>query len=247
VLLVHGLGGHSNNWEYLSEYLQEKDITSYGIELKGFGATEDLKGHIDSLNTYIKDVRRLNNIIKRRHKGKKVFLIGESMGGIIAFMTAIKKPDLFDGIVCISPGFWSLLKFSFPDYVKMISARFYKPDKQFRMPFDSRICTRDPEMQKMIDADPLEHRFATPKLLQSILLAQIYSRFFKHKISTDILFQVAGNDEFVDTPTSIKIFEGLRARNKKLIEYDEMKHSLVAEIGKEKVFEDTLQWVRERL
>ena len=49
-LLVHGLGGHSNNWEHVAKFLMERDIICYGIELKGFGQTEGLKGHISSLS-----------------------------------------------------------------------------------------------------------------------------------------------------------------------------------------------------
>ena len=107
LILIHGLGGHSNNWEFMANFLIKHDIASYAIELKGFGNTEGTKGHIDSLNTYIKDVRRLCNIIKKEHRGRPVFVAGESMGGIIAFLAAIKKPGLFRGMICMSPGFAS--------------------------------------------------------------------------------------------------------------------------------------------
>ena len=133
LVLIHGLGGHSNNWEFMANFLIKHGISSYAIELKGFGNTEGTKGHIDSLNTYIKDVRRLCNIIKKEHRGRPVFIAGESMGGLIAFLAAIKKPGLFRGLVCMSPGFGSRLKFSLMEYVRMISARFYNSKKQFVM------------------------------------------------------------------------------------------------------------------
>ncbi|MGB2706228.1 MAG: alpha/beta fold hydrolase [Candidatus Omnitrophota bacterium] len=249
LLLVHGLGGHSNNWEYFSEYFFRNRIASYAIELKGFGENVQayVKGHIDSLNTYVKDVRRLHYIIKKEHRGKRAFIAGESMGGLIAFMTAIKKPDLFNGLICISPGFASLLKFSMLDYIKMVSARFYRPKKQFIMPFDSEMCTQDPHCQRAIDNDPLEHRFATPKLLQSILIGQMYSKLLKHKIRMRALFLLGGKDSFVCGRTSRKIFKGLKTKDKELIQYPGMRHSLTAELGKEKVFHDALKWVEQRI
>jgi len=247
LLLVHGLGGHSNNWEYFAEFFQKNGITSYAIELKGFGATEDLKGHISSLNVYVRDVRRLHHIIKREQRGKRIFIAGESMGGLIGFIAAIQKPELFRGLVCISPGFASLLKFSFMDYLKMITSWFYNPRKQFNMPFDSKLCTRDPECRKLIDSDELEHRLATPKLLQSILVGQLYSRFLKHKVRMNTLFLLAGNDEFVDARASRKIFNGMKFENKEIIEYPGMSHSLTAELGRGKVFADTLKWVLKKI
>ena len=247
MILIHGLGGHSNNWEFMANFLSEHGISSYAIELKGFGSTEDRKGHIDSLDIYIKDVRRLCNIVKRDHRGRPVFITGESIGGLIAFLTAIKKPGLFRGLVCMSPGFASRLKFSLMDYFKMISARFYNSKKQFVMPITTEMCTRDPECKKIIDNDRLEHRFATPKLLQSILLGQLSSRLFKHKVMTDTLFLLSGSDTFVSSDASKKIFNGIKFKYKEIIEYPEMRHSLNMEIGREKVFADLLRWIAKRI
>jgi len=249
MLLVHGLGGHSNNWEYFSDYFVRRGITCYALELKGFGRDVEgrVKGHIDSLDIYIRDVRRLHHIIKREHGKKKVFVSGESMGGLIAFITAIKKPDLFNGLICISPGFGSLLKFSFLDYVKMTLAWVHKREKQFFMPFNSEMCTRDPECRKQMDSDPLEHRFATPGLLLNILIGQMYSNLLKRKVSMDTLFLLGGKDSFVCGRASRKIFEGLKTKNKRLIEYPDMRHTLTAELGREKVFTDILKWVEKRI
>lgn len=247
LILIHGLGGHSNNWEFMADFLVKHGISSYAIELKGFGNTEGTKGHIDSLNTYIKDVRRLCNIIKKEHRGRPVFVAGESMGGIIAFLAAIKKPGLFRGMICMSPGFASLLKFSFMDYIKMISARFYNSKKQFAMPFTNEMCTRDPECLKIIENDRLEHRFATPKLLQSILLGQLSSKLLKHKVKTDTLFLLPGKDTFVNADVSRKIFDGIKFEHKQIIEYPEMRHSLNMELGREVVFADLLKWMEKRI
>lgn len=247
MLLVHGLGGHSNNWDFWATFLSEHDITCYAIELKGFGNTEGVKGHIDSLNVYIKDIRRLYNIAKREHRGLPIFIAGESMGGLTSFLLAIKKPRLFRGLICVSPGFASSLKFSLVEYLKMISARFYNPKKQFTMPFTNEMCTRDPECLRIMNKDVLEHKLATPKLLQSILLGQLSSHLFKHKIKTDTLFLLAGADTFVSSEASKKLFNGIKFEHKRMIEYPEMRHSLTMELGREKVFEDLLKWVEKRI
>ena len=247
MLLVHGLGGHSNNWEFMAKFLMEHNITSYAIELKGFGNTEGLKGHVKSLEVYIKDVRRLYNIIRREHKRVPIFIAGESMGGLIGFLTVIRKPRLFRGLVCLTPGFASGLKFSAMEYFKMISARFYNSKKQFIMPFTSDMCTRDPECKKIMDNDKLEHKFATPRLLQSILLAQLSSQLTKHKVKTDTLFLLAGADTFVSTKVSKNIFKGIKFQHKEMIEYPEMRHALTMELGKELVFADLLKWLEKRI
>ena len=169
------------------------------------------------------------------------------MGGLISFILAIQKQDLFDGMICISPGFTSLLKLTFFDYVKITLSWFYNQKRQFLMPFTSELCTRDPELRKIIDSDDLEHRFATPKLLQSILLGQVYSRLLKRRVKMDTLFLLAGNDRFVCSKASRKVFNGMKIKNKEIIEYPGMSHSLSAELGREKVFADAFLWMKKRM
>jgi alpha-beta hydrolase superfamily lysophospholipase len=115
------------------------------------------------------------------------------------------------------------------------------------MPFTSEMCTRDPECKKIIDNDKLEHKFATPKLLQSILLGQLSSALFKHKVKTDTLFMLAGADTFVCSRASRRIFEGIKFEHKHIIEYPDMRHCLTMEIGRDKVFHDLLRWLEKRV
>lgn len=247
VLMVHGLGGHSNNWEFVAKFLMEHSICSYSIELKGFGNTEGLRGHIDSFATYLKDIRRLRNIMRREHGRIPIFIAGESMGGLLGFITIIRKPRLFRGLVCISPGFKSSLRMSFLDYLRIVAARVYNARKQFHMPFTNEMCTRDPECLRIMNEDRLEHKYATAGLLQNILFGQWYSWLVKHRVKTDTLFLLAGADTFVSSPAARKIFEGIRFEHKDIIEYQGMHHSLTMELGRERVFEDLLRWLKKRI
>ena len=38
-LLVHGLGAHSARWESMALYMARQGLSSYALELKGFGET----------------------------------------------------------------------------------------------------------------------------------------------------------------------------------------------------------------
>lgn len=61
------------------------------------------------------------------------------------------------------------------------------------------------------------------------------------------LFLVAGDDKMVDSRASMEIFKRLKVKDKTLVEYPGMYHSLSIELGKEKVFEDLLKWVEKRI
>lgn len=247
-LLVHGLGGFSGRWDPLVAYSFENNISSYALELKGFGETDGLKGHIDSFDIYLRDIASLYKIIKKENNGIKVFLIGESMGGLISFLAAAIMPDFFDGLICVSPAFKNRMKFSFFDELKFYLGAVFYPKKQFKMPFDSVMCTHDPDFQNALNTDNREHRFATPKLLFNMVLAWQRIKSLKDKIRIPVLFLIAGElDLLVDPNESKKIFKTLKVEDKQLIEYPQMYHSLPIELGREKVFEDLLSWVDKRI
>jgi alpha-beta hydrolase superfamily lysophospholipase len=245
-LLVHGLGASVNRWEALSNYFAKAGFSSYALELKGFGRTKGEQGYIDSFNTYIKDILHLARIISKDHPGKKIFLLGESMGALIAFLTAIEHPAPFSGLVLISPAFTSKLKFKAIDYLAIAVSLLYNPKRRFRIPFNSKMCTRDAEYQRKLDSDASEHRIATARLLCEIIFAQVKSRMEKKKLKMPALFLVAESDKLVKPSDTKKIFKTLNIDDKKLIAYRGMRHALSIDIGKEKVFDDILSWTSGR-
>ncbi len=247
LLLVHGLGGHSGRWGFLGEYLQRSGISSYAIELKGFGETEGPIGHIDSFNTYYKDIRSLRDVISQENPGRKIFLVGESLGGLISFAEATRAPELFNGLILISPAFANRLKFSIYRYLRIFFAMLFDPGKRFHMPFGSAMCTRDGEFQKVMDSDPREHRVASARLLYNTLSAQTRAVTGKPDMAIPVLFLLAGEDKLVDPGMSERVFTRLKANDKNIIVYPDMYHALPIDSGREEVFEDILEWIRDRV
>lgn len=245
-ILIHGMGAHTGRWDFFAEYLLNKNISSYAIELKGFGQTEYYKGHIDSLNTYYKDILSLVEIAKRENPNKKIIISGESMGGLLAFELYYAKQNLFDALVCFSPAFANNMKLP---YLKMVFSLLFNPKNQFIMPFTSKMCTSDIEYQNQMDLDPREHRFATPYLLLQLLFAQIRSIIFAKKIQKPVLFLLAGDEkDLLVNPKAAKlIFNLISSKDKKLIQYNDMLHALTIEKERQKVFNDVLDWVNKTI
>jgi lysophospholipase len=232
----------------LADYFLKREFASYAIELEGFGDTKAIAGHVDSFNVYFRDISRLRDIIKKERPDKKIFIIGESLGGLIAFLLAADNPGLFDGLVCISPSFKSRLAFPTPEFLRILISALFNPTKQFDVPFDSAAITQDEACKKAIDADPLEHRFATASLLFNSVFAMWRAGVVKNQIAVPVLFLLADdNDALVDTVASKRIFAALEVEDKKLIQYPGMRHALSIEKDRERVFEEMLRWLEEKI
>jgi len=248
LLLVHGLGSYGGRWSFLAEFLLKEGISSYAIDLRGFGETPGLKGHVGSLGVYYEDIKSLRGIIIKDCPGRKIFLCGESMGGLISFTAACLAPGLFDGLICLAPSFRNRLKVKYTDYLRMFFFRVFAPRKQMLLPFTAQMCTRDSAYQQVMESDKREIKVATPVLLTNILLAEARAGALSGKLSCPVLFQVPLDmDNFVDPEGTRNIFRALRVPDKKIIFYPLMLHSLSVDMGREEVFNDILDWLNGRI
>jgi len=246
LLLVHGLGTYGDSWKFAGDFFLKRNISSYAVDLRGFGKTRGLRGHVDSFDIYYDDIKALREIIVRENGPVKIFLTGQSMGGVIVFAASALNPHLFDGTICLAPAFTAKLPFSAVEYADIFASFFYNGKKNFNLPFSAEMCTRDTEHQRAMNSDDLEIRFATSRLLVSIFLAGLRGRFLKNKIDGPVLFLLAGEDALVSSRACRKVFKGLRTKDKTLIEYPGMHHALNVELDRDKVFADIFKWVRDR-
>ena len=247
-LLVHGLGGHSARWDFLAGHLARNGFASYAIELRGFGRTpERPRGHVDSFETWFRDILALREAAGRDFPGKKVFLLGESMGGLIAYDLAGAHPEAFAGQVLIAPAFKNGLKFPFSAYLKLVLFGLFKPKLAVDVPFTSDMVTRDPDYLRVMDASPDEIRVASLGLLGSFLPVQARAGRLARSYAVPSLFLIPGIDHLVDESGGQKIFRKIALADKTIIEYPDMLHALSIDLGREKVFEDIAAWAAPRI
>jgi alpha-beta hydrolase superfamily lysophospholipase len=247
-LLVHGLGAHSARWDFLASFLARNGYASYGIELKGFGRTpERPRGHVDSYRVWDRDILALTETAAGENPGQKVFLLGESLGGLVVFNLAARHPDRFAGQVLISPAFKNGLKFPISLYLALPILMVVHPQKAAALPFTSAMCTRDAAYQEVMDRCPDEVRVASLSLLAKALGEQMTASRQAKNHEVPSLFLLAGQDSLTDARASRKFFKKLMLQDKTLIEYPEMHHALSIEHGRERVFEDILAWVEKKV
>lgn len=95
LVLIHGLGGSTTNWDGVGPGLSELGRVR-AIDLPGFGLTPPradfrLETHRRSVVEYLETL------------GGRVSLIGNSTGGLLSMMVAAHRPDLVERLVLVSP------------------------------------------------------------------------------------------------------------------------------------------------
>ena len=102
IVLVHGFGASSDHWRNNAEIFAAEGYRIYGIDLIGFGRSEqNLQGKIKYLDNQVwanQLVSFLDEIVDVKKNGK-VILIGNSLGALTAITTLSKRPELIKTVI----------------------------------------------------------------------------------------------------------------------------------------------------
>jgi alpha-beta hydrolase superfamily lysophospholipase len=245
IILVHGLGGYSGRFYEMGPMLANNRLNVYAIELKGHGESPSIRGHVSNFKIYTEELKLLVELAKKENPGKKVFIFGESMGGLITLDFSIHHQDLINGIILVSPGVKDKLPVSLPKRAQILFSAIAHPLRYFSAEFDANMFTRDPEMAKRINADPLEVRRFTANFFTSALKAMTFVNMNPKKITLPVLMLLSGKDTMVSAEAAAAYFKKISSKDKDLKWYPEMYHALYVDKDREKVFKDIVDWVRE--
>jgi len=98
IVLIHGLGDEADSWRHLIPLLNSNGFRVLALDLPGFGRSV-APGKI-SLKNHAAAVLRLLDEVKVKPENP-VFLVGNSLGALVAETAAFKKPGLFKGLVLL--------------------------------------------------------------------------------------------------------------------------------------------------
>ena len=121
VLAVHGYNDYKNSFKLSSYFLKEFNIRLISFDLQGFGKNNNMGQWFD-LGFHVNDVKSRIKIIKNKFPNKKIYLIGESMGGAIVLTLANLEKNLpIDGIILVAPAIWN---FTEQNFLKSLTMNF---------------------------------------------------------------------------------------------------------------------------
>jgi len=98
LVLIHGLGDEADSWRHLIPLLNSAGYRVLALDLPGFGRSV-APGRI-SLKNHAAAVLRLLDAVKIKPEDP-VFLVGNSLGALIAETAAFRKPGLVKGLILL--------------------------------------------------------------------------------------------------------------------------------------------------
>lgn len=240
VLLVHGLGAHSGWFEALGRLLKVKRVYALAYDQLGFGKRQEQK--FWQYRQWQDDLMRVFEFLLAQVKDKPIYIIGNSMGALIALSSAARlRPQ---GMVLLSPGLDGHPRtFTLSFKLKAIIQGLCKPDSEIELPYSSQLITRLENIRQWIDNDP-EHRLKIPaRMLTELLKLSLSLRKEYGQIATPLLMLTAGVDQIVDNRANSKFFATLPGPVKHHIHFPEAWHDLMFDPQIDEVAQSILDWM----
>jgi acylglycerol lipase len=246
MVIAHGLGEHSGRYGNVIERVVPNGFSVWAPDHRGHGRSGGRRGHVLNFAQYLSDLRLAIELVKKDMPGgMPCFLLGHSMGGLMALYFAQRHPEHIDGVVASSPGLG--LAIEIPPLKKVIGSlmSYVWPGLTMGNELDATKISRDSNVVSAYEDDPLVHGRISVRLFTEFLAAMESVNQQASTLNVPVLMQVAGDDYLVRADSSKQFFEKLTLQDKALFVYDGMYHEIYnsPEDQKKKVLDDLEAWL----
>jgi acylglycerol lipase len=247
LLVVHGLGEHFGRYGNVIGHFVPLGYAVYGFDLPGHGKSGGAREAVGRFEDFTETLTMYCGMVKGWQSGKPVFLLGHSLGGLIAAFYLLDRQNDFRGAVLSAP----LIKV--PDTIspatialgKILSA--IAPNTGL-IPLDPTGVSRDPAVVKAYIEDPLVFHAKTPaRTAAEMLKAMIRVSAEAERITLPFIALQGSADKLVDPGNPKLIFEKAGSKDKTLRIYEGLYHEVFNEPERDRVLNDVETWLAARI
>ncbi len=253
ILAVHGYNDYSKSFENPANLFSKFGIDTFSFDLRGFGSNDDA-GHWFPLEVHLKDIDFVIKELIKKHPKKKIFLLGESMGGAILLSLVNQTEKLpIEGIILVAPAIWN---FSDSNKFKSLFLKFFSfLFPEFRPNAKGIVKVRPSDnipMLKEFSNDPSVISKPTLKSLNGIVELMDKSYLYSYEFFTnpiyDTLIIIPGIDEIVPRKPLLKLLHEEKIRNKIsekifISLHEKNFHMILRDIDGDRVSREIKEWI----
>ncbi len=245
LILLHGYGEHSGRYEHVGKALNGIGLLVYTYDQRGFGRSPGKRGYIRRFDELLSDLDAYVEHLRPQLADRPLFLMGHSMGGmVLARYMQTRKPDV-RGLVFSSP-LLAVKKDISPILISLARVLSALTPWLPVAKVDSADLSRDPEVARIVDADPLDYHGSMLARTGAELNAAIALARAGFKAITAPAYIIHGTDDrLVPCEGSRLLYEDCGSADKTLKLYEGGYHELVNDIEKDKVIADLCAWLEQ--
>ncbi|MFN7853678.1 MAG: lysophospholipase [Dolichospermum sp.] len=247
--IVHGLGGHSGLYKTIVEHLLPKEYAIYGFDLRGHGRSSGQRGYINTWAEFRNDLQSLLNLIQQQQPGCPIFLLGHSMGGVIALdytLHYVQNKSELSGVIAFAPSIGQVgVPLSRVVLGKLLSQVW--PRFSLNIGLDFSAVSRYQKILNSYTQDKLRHTLATARLSTEFFTTVDWIHTHAEKWQIPLLILHGGADRIALPAGSATFYQNVTYPDKLRIEYPGGYHDLHYDINYVEVITDLVNWMDKHL
>lgn len=242
VVSLHGLGDHSGLYPMVGEALGPRGILVYAPDLRGNGRSPGPRGHVYAWADLREDLDRLIRLTRAASPGLPTFLLGSSLGGLVALDYASHHPAALRGVVALAPPLGALGVPALLLALGRVLSRVW-PRFSLETGMDLSGLARDPAVAAAVLADPLYHRRGTARLSTEVTAAIERVQRAAPAFPVPLLVVHGAADRMVPPEGSRRFVAGAAGRDATLLEIPGGYHALLADLDHGRVLAALGDWI----
>ncbi|MBN2554300.1 MAG: lysophospholipase [Anaerolineales bacterium] len=245
VAILHGFGEYSDRYRGVAEALVRIGCAVHAFDLRGHGRSPGKRGDIPSLASSRMDVDAFIQAIAMQNGGRKLFLYGHSYGGLIAIDYVLQGATSVSGLIASGPLLAQAEVSPLLVWLSKIIVRIY-PAFSMNIGLDATSLSRDPEIVRAYQDDPLVHSLATARFGASV--EQMITWCQEHATEMKLpIFVVYGEKDGLVPPEGTKRFyNNMQSSDRTLYVVPEGFHEPHNDLEKDAVLDRIGAWIKAR-
>ena len=246
ILFAHGIGEHSGRYTHLAEFFCSHEISFIALDHQGHGLSEGKRGHVPTFQAFADDMEMLRTQTADIHQRTPLFIMGHSMGGLIAFLYVLKHQDKVNGTILTSPSF--RIKMEVPRWKTWLATILYylAPNLTMRNSIDASLLSRDDAVVEDYRNDPLVHSFISLSLFWDMVHSGQRCMREANRVTIPLFILLGGHDEIIDVDAARKTFDAVNTNDKKILVFQDDYHEILNEYNNERVMQELVHWLEQR-
>lgn len=248
VAILPGMGYHSEPYKIVPQSMNLSETIFVGLDYRGHGRSEGIRGRLASPGRISLDVQEWLVEIDDLAPESKLFLLGESMGGPYALLTAMRISSSLAGLIFIAPAImtsrhalWNI------ESLRILSQLVWDP---FSLSIDlsgGRLTSgsRDPEFIENKRNDRLALREVSPAYVLRIGQA-IARALLRPRIRVECpVFIAHGESDRILSPVGSRVLHfRINCPDKQLVMFPQAYHTLFWDPVSPQLFAQLTDWIQ---
>ena len=247
ILLIHGLGEYSGRYEHVAEHLTRRGFAVHALDHYGHGKSDGLAGYVERFSVYLDGVTALLERVRSEHSQQPLFLLGHSMGGLIASAFLLEQQAEFQACALSGP---AVKSDQAPPGIVIAMIRLLStlaPTLPL-IQLDASGVSRDQRVVEAYMKDPLVHHGRLSARLISEMSAAMNETLARaSEIRLPILFMHGEADTLTSPSGSAEMYGNVGSTDKTLKTYPGLYHEIFNEPEQETVLADMSTWLEAHL